>query len=98
MTMLPAQARLVVGARMRAVRESARATLTRTAARSGWDKGHLSRVERGSVKPSRPLVEWYDSAFGEDGALVDEFLTLEAAVRDGRDRALRAAHAMDHAG
>ena len=78
------------------MRESARASLRGTAARSGWDKGHLSRVERGSVKPSRPLVEWYDRAFGEGGALLDEFLTLEAAVRDGRDRALRAAHAMDH--
>src|SRR5882757_1736954 len=56
-TVRPAQARYVIGSRMRELREAAEVPLTRAAALSGWDKGHLSRVERGHTKPSRELIE-----------------------------------------
>jgi transcriptional regulator with XRE-family HTH domain len=54
----------VIGSRMRELREAAGVPLTRAATLSGWDKGHLSRVERGHTKPSRELIEWYDASFG----------------------------------
>ncbi|MBB5836970.1 NBR1-Ig-like domain-containing protein [Kribbella italica] len=83
--MRPAQARTVIGSRMRELREAAGVPLTRAASQSGWDKGHLSRVERGHTKPSRELIEWYDEQFGADSSLVNQLVELDAAVRAGKD-------------
>jgi len=80
-----AQARFVIGSRMRELREAAGVPLSRAAAESGWDKGHLSRVERGHTKPSRELTEWYDASFGAGQSLVNQLTELDAAVRAGRD-------------
>lgn len=88
-TMRPAQARFVIGCRMRELREAAGVPLTRAAALSGWDKGHLSRVERGHTKPSRELTEWYDASFGAGSALVSQLVDLDAAVRAGKDMSMR---------
>jgi hypothetical protein len=85
----PAQARYVIGSRMRELREAAGVPLTRAAALSGWDKGHLSRVERGHTKPSRELIEWYDDSFGAGRALVNQLMELDAAVRAGKDMSMR---------
>ncbi len=74
---------------MRELREAAGVPLSRAAAQSGWDKGHLSRVERGHTKPSRELIEWYDASFGAGQALVNQLMELDAAVRAGRDMTLR---------
>ncbi|MFC9694483.1 NBR1-Ig-like domain-containing protein [Kribbella sp. NPDC056951] len=74
---------------MRELREAAGVPLTRAAVMSGWDKGHLSRVERGHTKPSRELIEWYDASFGAGQALVNQLMELDAAVRAGRDMSLR---------
>ncbi|WP_427890206.1 NBR1-Ig-like domain-containing protein [Kribbella sp. GL6] len=74
---------------MRELREAAGMPLTRAAAESGWDKGHLSRVERGHTKPSRELIEWYDDSFGANQALVNQLTELDAAVRAGRDMSQR---------
>lgn len=63
--------------------------LSRAATLSGWDKGHLSRVERGHTKPSRELIEWYDGSFGAGQALVNQLMELDAAVRAGRDTSQR---------
>ncbi|WP_328518853.1 NBR1-Ig-like domain-containing protein [Kribbella sp. NBC_00359] len=87
--MRPAQARFVIGCRMRELREVAGVPLSRAAAESGWDKGHLSRVERGHTKPSRELIEWYDASFGAGQALVNQLIELDAAVRAGRDMSQR---------
>lgn len=87
--MRPAQARYVIGCRMRELREAAGVPLTRAAALSGWDKGHLSRVERGHTKPSRELIEWYDESFGAGSALVNQLVELDAAVRAGKDMSMR---------
>ena len=70
---------------MRELREAAGVPLSRAAALSGWDKGHLSRVERGHTKPSRELIEWYDVSFGAGDALVNQLVELDAAVRAGKD-------------
>jgi hypothetical protein len=75
----------VIGGRMRELREAAGVPLTRAASLSGWDKGHLSRVERGHTKPSRELIEWYDEQFGADRSLVNQLVELDAAVRAGKD-------------
>jgi hypothetical protein len=85
----PAQARSVIGSRMRELREAAGVPLTRAATLSGWDKGHLSRVERGHTKPSRELIEWYDESFGAGQALVNQSMELDEAVRAGKDMSLR---------
>jgi transcriptional regulator with XRE-family HTH domain len=85
----PAQARYVIGSRMRELREAAGVPLTRAAALSGWDKGHLSRAERGHTKPSRELIEWYDDSFGAGRALVNQLMELDAAVRAGKDMSMR---------
>lgn len=74
---------------MRELREAAGVPLTRAATLSGWDKGHLSRVERGHTKPSRELIEWYDASFGAGSALVNQLMELDAAVRAGKDTSMR---------
>jgi hypothetical protein len=79
----------VIGCRMRELREAAGVPLTRAARLSGWDKGHLSRVERGHTKPSRELIEWYDASFGAGSALITQLMELDAAVREGKDVSMR---------
>jgi transcriptional regulator with XRE-family HTH domain len=82
------QARVIIGNRMRELRGSAGVTLKGASQLSSWDKGHLSRVERGLTKPSSGLVTWYDQCFGAQGALLRQFVELEASVRLDRQLAL----------
>lgn len=82
--MRPAQARVVIGCRMRELREAAEVTLSEAARWSGWHKGHLSRVERGLTKPGAELVAWYDTTFGAAAALVRQLAELEESVRADR--------------
>lgn len=91
--MRSAQMKTIIGRLMRELRESQGVPLVRAAERSGWSKGHLSRVERGLTMPSLALVSWYDGGFGADDALVRQFLQLEAAAREDRLRTLRDARA-----
>ncbi|HET8680346.1 MAG TPA: NBR1-Ig-like domain-containing protein [Micromonosporaceae bacterium] len=74
---------------MRELREGAAAQLSEVAVRSGWHKSHLSRVERGLSKPSQVLVQWYDGTFGGNGALLQQYLDLEAAVASDRQQTRR---------
>lgn len=87
--MRPAQLKVIIGRLMRELREAQGVSLVRSAERSGWSKGHLSRVERGITKPSLSLVCWYDGNFGAGDALVRQFLQLEEATRQDRLRALQ---------
>lgn len=87
--MRSAQVKTIVGRLMRELRESRRVSLVHAAERSGWSKGHLSRVERGITMPSPALVSWYDARFGAGDALVRQFLQLDAAAREDRLRTLR---------
>lgn len=82
--MRAAQARMVIGCRMRELREAAGVTVSDAARWSGWHKGHLSRVERGLTKPSADLVVWYDTAFGAAAALIAQLAELEESVRADR--------------
>lgn len=93
--MRSAQMKMIIGCLMRELREWDGASLACSAQRSGWSKGHLSRVERGITKPSLALVRWYDVAFGADNALIRQFVDLEEAVRQDRLRTL--AHARNGA-
>lgn len=83
------QAREIIGRRMRELREAAGAQLSEVAVRSGWHKSHLSRVERGISKPSHELVQWYDCTLGGNGALLQQYLDLEAAVVSDRRQTRR---------
>jgi transcriptional regulator with XRE-family HTH domain len=87
--MRAAQARILIGARMRELRTAGGLSLGRTAELSGWNKSHLSRVESGATKPSMQLIEWYDRQFGAGDALVHQFRMLSESVRADRDRTLR---------
>jgi transcriptional regulator with XRE-family HTH domain len=93
--MRSAQMKMIIGSLMRELREWDGASLAHSAQRSGWSKGHLSRVERGITKPSLELVLWYDVEFGADYALIRQFVELEEAVRQDRMRTL--AHARNGA-
>lgn len=89
---MAAQARLLLGDRMRELRCAAGISLTRSAELSGWAKSHLSRVERGATRPSLPLVEWYDGKFGGGRVLIRQYHEFDAAVRQGRLLSLRDLH------
>lgn len=95
-SMRPAQVRIVIGSRMRQLRQAAGVSLSRTAQMSGWDKSHLSRVECGATKGSRLLIEWYDAQFGAHQALMRQYLDLEQAGRQDRERTLRDIHHIPH--
>lgn len=86
--MRSAQMKMIIGCLMRELREWDGASLASSARRSGWSKGHLSRVERGITKPSLALVRWYDVAFGAGNALIRQFVELEEAARQDRLRTL----------
>jgi transcriptional regulator with XRE-family HTH domain len=87
--MRAAQARTLIGARMRELRTSGGLSLGRTAELSGWNKSHLSRVESGATRPSLQLIEWYDRQFGAGDVLVHQFQMVTESVRVDRDRSLR---------
>lgn len=87
--MRAAQARTLIGARMRELRTCSGLSLSRTAELSGWNKSHLSRVESGATRPSLQLIEWYDTQFGANDVLVQQFRMATESVRADRDRTLR---------
>ncbi|MGW0583135.1 helix-turn-helix domain-containing protein, partial [Streptomyces sp. NPDC002920] len=74
-----------LGAELRRRREAAGLTLRSLAREISYDKGHLSRVERGMSPPGRRLVELYDLATGAGGKLAAAL--LPGAVRPPSDRA-----------
>jgi transcriptional regulator with XRE-family HTH domain len=87
-TVEAALARRIVGGMMRSARENAGVSLLAAAGSAGWNKGHLSRVERGVTRPSRALVSWYDVHFDGDGVLERTWQELDEAVRERRQRSL----------
>lgn len=86
--MRSAQMKMIIGCVMRELRESRGVSLSHAAQRSGWSKGHLSRVERGITKPSLALVRWYDAVFDAGEVLIRQFVELEEAAREDRVRTL----------
>lgn len=53
----------------------------------GCSPSHISRVEQGSAKPTRALVQFYEDAFQADGLLMSLFEVAETAPEQERRRA-----------
>ena len=53
----------------------------------GCSPAHISRVEQGSSKPSRELVQLYEDTFQADGLLMSLFEVAEYASEQERRRA-----------
>lgn len=52
----------------------------------GCNPSRISRVEQGSSKPTRPLVQFYEDAFGGDGVLLSLFEVVQTAPEQERRR------------
>jgi hypothetical protein len=52
----------------------------------GCSPSHISRVEHGTAKPSRELVQFYEDTFEADGMLLSLFEVVEHASEQGRRR------------
>jgi transcriptional regulator with XRE-family HTH domain len=57
------------------------------AAEFGCSPAHISRVEQGSSKPSRALVQFYEQRFQADGLLLSLFEVADHAPEQERRRA-----------
>jgi transcriptional regulator with XRE-family HTH domain len=55
---------------MRRVRGAAGVSLRDLETRGSWRRSTISQVENGKARPSRQLIEWYDSQLGSDGLLL----------------------------
>lgn len=53
----------------------------------GCSPSHISRVEQGSTKPTRALVQFYEDSFEGDGLLLSLFEVAEHAAEQERRRA-----------
>jgi transcriptional regulator with XRE-family HTH domain len=53
----------------------------------GCSPSHISRVEQGSAKPTRALVQFYEDTFEADGLLLSLFEVVETAPEQERRRA-----------
>lgn len=72
-----------LGQTMRRIRDNGGMSLAAAADVSGWTKGTLSQVERGKGRPSRELVDWYDSYFSCHGMLLAIWAEARAAASAG---------------
>lgn len=72
---------------MRKLRQVAGWTGTKTAKEFGVSVSHISRVEHGTSKPSRALVQFYEEQFEGDGLLLSLFEVAEHAGEQDRRRA-----------
>jgi transcriptional regulator with XRE-family HTH domain len=59
----------------------------RVALEFGCSPSHISRVEAGSTKPSRELVQFYEQTFEADGLLLSLFEVADHAAEQERRRA-----------
>lgn len=59
----------------------------RVAQEYGCSASHISRVEAGSTKPSRELVQFYEQTFEADGLLLSLFEVADHAAEQERRRA-----------
>jgi transcriptional regulator with XRE-family HTH domain len=85
--LVPRQPATVLGWTMRNFREMAGFTETRAAREFGCSVSHISRVEHGTAKPSRALVQFYDDLFEADGLLLSLFESVSHARELARRRA-----------
>jgi transcriptional regulator with XRE-family HTH domain len=82
----PRQPKAVLGWSMRQFRRAANVSGARIAREFGCSPSHISRVEHGTSKPSRELVQFYEDTFEADGLLWSLFEVVEHADEQGRRR------------
>lgn len=82
----PRQPKAVLGWTMRALRRVARASGAELAKEFGCSPSHISRVERGTSRPSRELVQFYEQRLEADGMLLSLFEVVEHAQEQERRR------------
>lgn len=82
----PRQPKAVLGWSMRQFRRVAKRSGASLAKEFGCSPSHISRVEHGTSRPSRELVQFYEDTFEADGLLLSLFEVVEHADEQGRRR------------
>ncbi|HET7060276.1 MAG TPA: NBR1-Ig-like domain-containing protein [Candidatus Saccharimonadales bacterium] len=82
----PRQPRAVLGWGLRQFRRVAGRSGASLAREFGCSPSHISRVEHGTAKPSRELVQFYEDTFQADGLLWSLFEVVEHASEQNRRR------------
>jgi transcriptional regulator with XRE-family HTH domain len=82
----PRQPKAVLGWTMRQFRRVARQSGKEVAHAFGCSPSHISRVEHGTARPSRELVQFYEERFEADGVLLSLFEVVAHAAEQGRRR------------
>lgn len=85
--LVPRQPKTVLGWTMQKLRLVNGVTGKQVAQEFGCSPAHISRVEQGSSKPSRELVQFYEARFEADGLLLSLFEVAEHAGEQERRRA-----------
>jgi transcriptional regulator with XRE-family HTH domain len=85
--LVPRQPKTVLGWSMQKLRIVNGWTGKQVAEAFGCSPSHISRVEAGSSKPSRELVQFYEQTFEADGLLLSLFEVAEHAGEQERRRA-----------
>jgi hypothetical protein len=85
--LVPRQPKTVLGWSMQKLRLVNGVTGKRVAQEFGCSPAHISRVEQGSSKPSRELVQFYEDRFGADGMLLSLYEVAIHAPEQERRRA-----------
>jgi transcriptional regulator with XRE-family HTH domain len=82
----PRQPKAVLGWSMRQFRRVSGRSGADLAREFGCSPSHISRVEHGTAKPSRELVQFYEDRFQADGVLLSLFEVVVHAAEQGRRR------------
>lgn len=82
----PRQPKAVLGWTMRQLRRAAGQSGAEIARSFGCSPSHISRVEHGTARPSRELVQFYEDTFAADGLLLSLFEVVAHADEQGRRR------------
>lgn len=85
--LVPRQPKTVLAWTMQKLRLIHGVTAKQVAQEFGCSPAHISRVEQGSTKPSRALVQFYEGRFEADGMLLSLFEVAEHAPEQERRRA-----------
>jgi transcriptional regulator with XRE-family HTH domain len=85
--LIPRQPKTALAWSMQKQRQVQGQTGKQVAEAFGCSPAHISRVEQGSSKPSRELVQFYEQTFEADGLLLSLFEVAEHASEQDRRRA-----------
>jgi transcriptional regulator with XRE-family HTH domain len=85
--LVPRQPKSVLGWTMQKLRIVNGWSGKQTAKAFGCSPSHISRVEQGSSRPSRALVQFYEDTFKGEGILLSLFEVVEHNAEDERRRA-----------